>query len=878
MAQKIQVLIVEDQAADAELLVRELRRGGFDPAWQRVDTEPEYLRHLHAGLDLVLSDFQMPQFNGLRALELLKERGLEVPFIIVSGSIGEDVAVEAMKGGATDYLLKDRLTRLGAAVGHALEESRLRRERRKAEQALKLFRALVDRGNDSFEVVDPESGRFLDVNEKACVDHGYTREEYLARTVFDMDPGLTRANWAERVAAIRRGSPTSIETVHRRKDGTTFPVEVSVRCVQLEREYMVAAVRDISERKRNESALKLFRALVDRSNDAFEVVDPDTARFLDVNEKGCMDLGYTREEFLQLTVYDVDILGSREGWPETVRSVRANGFKQEQTMRRRKDGTTFPVEIRIKWVKLDREYMVAVVTDITERRRAEAALQESEERFRQLADKITEVFWMTNCESGDLLYVSPAYETIWGRTCASLYEAPHSWLTAIHLDDRARVEAALKEVARKGMYDEIYRIIRPDGGVRWIHDRGFPVANAEGRVYRIVGVAADITKQRQLEEQFRQAQKMEAMGTLAGGIAHDFNNILAAINGYTELAKMHATGNTKVLEYLGTVAKAGDRAVNLVRQILTFSRQQEVHRVPTQLHEAVAESVKLLRATIPTTIDFSISLAGDTPPVLADATQIHQIMMNLGTNAWHAMRERPGRLEVKLEKFAVDALIAGTHPQLRPGVYARLTVSDTGKGMDRATLERIFEPFFTTKEPGEGTGLGLSVVHGIMQDHDGAITVYSQPGEGTVFHLYFPAYAGTVSARDVPAGLISRGAGKRILLVDDEEMLAKMGQTTLEQLGYKVQALTSPAAALALVQADPRQFDLVITDQTMPEMTGMDLARQLQQIRPDLPIILNSGYSANLTAERTRAAGIREVLMKPHSIQTLAEAVQRALA
>jgi CheY-like chemotaxis protein len=341
---------------------------------------------------------------------------------------------------------------------------------------------------------------------------------------------------------------------------------------------------------------------------------------------------------------------------------------------------------------------------------------------------------------------------------------------------------------------------------------------------------------------------------------------------------MQAAGNVPVLDCLDTILKAGGRAVNLVRQILTFSRQQEVRRVPMQLTESVTESVMLLRATIPTTIDFSISLAGDTPPVLADATQIHQIVMNLGTNAWYAMRERPGRLEVKLEKFEVDALIAGTHAQLRPGPYVRLTVGDTGKGMDRATLARIFEPFFTTKEPGEGTGLGLAVVHGIMQEHEGAITVYSQPGEGTVFHLYFPARAGAVSKDDAPPAAVISGKGQRILFVDDEEILAVMGQKTLERLGYKVEAQTSVTAALALVRADPQRFDLIITDQTMPEMTGLDFARDLQEIRPDLPIILTSGYSANLTVERTRALGIREMLAKPHTIQTLAMTVQRALA
>jgi PAS domain S-box-containing protein len=750
--------LVEDNPLDAELVLRELRRAGYEPDWRRVDTEADFLASLRPDLDLILSDYEMPQFNGLRAQVLLNQSGLEVPFIIVSGTIGEETAVQAMKEGAADYLLKDRLTRLGQAVGHALDKNRLRQERQRAEEARKLFRALVDRSNDAFEVIDPVTARFLDMSDRGCVDLGYSREEIMTRAVFDIDPMVTAASWPELMRKARQLGGLIIEGRHQRKDGTLFPVELNIR-----------------------------------------------------------------------------------------------------------------------WVTLERDYVVTVVRNITERLSTEVALRESEERFRQLAENITEVFWIVDWATGGMLYVSAAYETIWGRTCASLYASPHDWVEAIHLDDRERVKEAFLTGAAEGKFNEIYRILQPDGTQRWIHDRGFPIRNKEGRVYRIAGIAADISRQRKLEDQMRQAQKMEAMGTLAGGIAHDFNNILAAMNGYTELAKMKARGNPAVQECLDTVLKAGARAVALVRQILTFSRQQEVQRKPIRLQEAVAEPLKLLRATIPATIEFDVTLDDRVPTVLADATQVHQIMMNLGTNAWHAMRDRPGQLTVKLEKFDVDAHLAGIHSQLHVGSYARLTVSDTGKGMDRVTMERIFEPFFTTKEPGEGTGLGLSVVHGIMQDHEGAITVYSEPGQGTVFHLYFPAHAGEASAGSHSPFVEVAGHGERILYVDDEEMLAQMGQKTLGQLGYAVEAQTSAAAALELVRTEPGRFDLVITDQNMPGITGVDLARELLQIRPGLPIILTTGYTANLTVEKVHALGIREMLVKPYTIQSLAMAVQRAV-
>jgi nitrogen-specific signal transduction histidine kinase/ActR/RegA family two-component response regulator len=391
-------------------------------------------------------------------------------------------------------------------------------------------------------------------------------------------------------------------------------------------------------------------------------------------------------------------------------------------------------------------------------------------------------------------------------------------------------------------------------------------------------VFRDITEVRRRDGELLKSSKLESIGLLAGGIAHDFNNILAAINGYTELARMILKENPEVREHLGAVLQATSRATDLARQILTFSRQQQPERRPIQLRPVVAESLKLLRATIPSTIEFDTSLATDAPMVLADATQIHQVLMNLGTNAWHAMKDRTGRLQVKLEKCVIDAAHAATQPGLRPGVYARVSVSDTGCGMDQATLRRIFEPSFTTKPPGEGPGLGLAVVHGIMDNHDGAVTVYSQPGDGTVFHLYVPEHAGEATVAAAEEGPVSRGHGERVLFVDDEDLLVRLGQKTLAALGYEVEVATQPAAALAMVRADPQRFALVLTDLTMPGMTGLLLASQLQQIRPGLPIVLMTGYSASLTSERVEAAGIRQLLLKSTSVHSLGAAVHAALS
>jgi PAS domain S-box-containing protein len=381
-----------------------------------------------------------------------------------------------------------------------------------------------------------------------------------------------------------------------------------------------------------------------------------------------------------------------------------------------------------------------------------------------------------------------------------------------------------------------------------------------------------------LEEQHRQSQKLEAVGTLAGGIAHDFNNILTAITGYTELAKLEAAANPLVTDHLNSVHTGARRAAELVRQILAFSRRQDQQRLSIDLRQITTEALALLRATIPTTVEINYTCDESILPVLADATSIHQVIVNLGTNGWHAMKDQPGVLEIRLSNFDCSTEFARTHPGLNAGRYVRLSVSDTGHGMEPAVVARIFEPFFTTKAPGEGTGLGLSVVHGIVQSHDGAIFVSTQPGEGTIFYLYLPVHSETPEA---PAGAAldaPNGSGERILLVDDEATLARMAQQILERLGYVVETHQDAAAALDAFLGNPTAYDLLVTDLTMPGLTGIELARQVLKFRPGLPIVLMSGYASTLTAERLQVLGIDTFLLKPHSMFSLATATHQALS
>ena len=406
----------------------------------------------------------------------------------------------------------------------------------------------------------------------------------------------------------------------------------------------------------------------------------------------------------------------------------------------------------------------------------------------------------------------------------------------------------------------------------------------KGRPVKVSVVLNDITelkivkrKEEELEAQLRQVQKMEAIGSLAGGIAHDFNNLLFPIIGYTELITDDVPEGSKAQRYLNGILKAANRAIDLVQQILAFSRQTEKERRPVQIQSIVKEAGKLLRSSIPKNIEIRQEIEGDCRPVMADPIQIHQVVMNLCTNAYHSMREKGGVLEVTLMEEEIGVYDLKADLGLSPGTYLRLTVNETGHGMDKAVMSRIFDPYFTTKAPGEGTGMGLSVVHGIVKGHGGEIEVHSEPKKGTTFHVHLPILdIGALEPEAISQEPIQRGS-ERILLVEDEELIVQMLEPILEGIGYHVTSRTSSVEALKAFEARPDRFDLVITDMTMPNMTGAELAPRLLKIRPDIPIILCTGFNAMIDEKRAKAIGIREYVMKPIVRHEIARTIRRVL-
>jgi len=655
-------------------------------------------------------------------------------------------------------------------------------------------------------------------------------------------------------------------------------------------EYILCTGRDITEQKKSEDALKQseskYRELVQHANSI--IIRFDTrGRVAFFNEFAQSFFGFLEDEILGQNVIGT-ILPQTESSGRDLQAMfqdmvqNPSRYVHNENENIKRDGT----RVWIAWTNkaiLDQNgnisEILSIGMDITDRRRTAGALTESEATLKSIfraaptgigmvTNRILEQVNERLCEM-----VGYTAEELVGQSAIILYpdEEEFRWVG----------EEKYRQISKRGTGTVETRWKCKDGSVIDVLLSSTPI-DSDNPTAAVTFTALDITDRKHAEEeklkleaQLQKAQKMESIGTLAGGIAHDFNNILGAVIGFTELSLHQTEKGSELRENLNEVLKAGNRAKELVRQILTFSRQVDQEQKPVQMKSIVKEALTLLRASLPTTIDIQRDISSDSL-IMGDATQIHQVLMNLCTNAGHAMAQKGGVLEVMLSDVQLGEDFTIRRPDMNPGAYIKLTVSDTGHGMPKHVLDQIFDPFFSTKDKGEGTGMGLAVVHGIVKSHGGEVYAYSEQGKGSTFTIFFPAFKRRKELENEDREPIPTGS-ERILFVDDEPALADIGKLTLESLGYKVRTRYSSIEALELFKNQPEAFDLVITDMTMPKMTGDDLARELMGIRPDIPIILCTGYSSKIDERQAKMIGIRDFVLKPMLRRQIATAIRKVL-
>jgi PAS domain S-box-containing protein len=673
-----------------------------------------------------------------------------------------------------------------------------------------------------------------------------------------------------------------LEVLKMGEEPTYEELEQRVRELEKENIDLKESGQLMQEREKKDEALReserTYREIFENSSDFIYTLDLK-GTLTDAN-KAAEDLtGYTRNELIGMSYKDFLPEDSHKSILQAFKQVYNEGkplkdFPIEVII---KDGTKRFFEICVTPLRKGKEVIgyQGSLRDITKRKLSEEELRKSEEHYRSVFQDSRDAIYITT-RDGKFIDANQSALDLFGYSREEMASV-NALQLYVRPDDSVKFR---KEIEKKGFLRE-YGItyLKKDGTeIDCLVNATVRRAN-DGTIQAYQGIIHDITARKKVKTQLIQAQKMEAIGTLAGGIAHDFNNILGAIIGYTEIAGLRLPEDNKAKESLKEVLNAGRRARDLVKQILAFSRKQEQEKIPIQISPIVKEGIKLLRSSLPSNIEIRQSIESDTGIVDADPTQIHQILMNLCVNAGHAMRKEGGVLEIGIRNVEIEGWDSESgYLDMTPGPYLLLYVSDTGEGITPDVLHHIFEPYFTTKEKSEGTGLGLSVVHGIVNSYGGTIKVYSEPGKKTTFHVYLPRIKEAkemVGVEDRPSVLPT--GQERVLFVDDELVLVEIGKQMLEWLGYEVTIRTSSVEALELFRRKPDHFDVVITDMTMPNMTGDMLSIELMQIRPDIPIILCTGFSERISEEKAKLLGIKAFVMKPLVIRDLANAVRKAL-
>ena len=866
------ILIVEDQRVVAEDIKQSLSQMGYDVSGIVSSGEEVAAAVESRKTDLVLMDIMLKgRMNGIDAAGQLNNH-FDIPVVYLTAYADEDILKRAKTTEPYGYIVKPFDEReLKVSIEIALYKHRMER---KLKENREWFATTLNSIGDAVIATDPE-GRVRFMNPVAEDLTGWNRDESLGRPleeVFQIVNEHTRERVENPVAkVIATGNVIGLanHTVLIGRDGREFPIRDSGAPIRLENGGLLGVVlvfRDVTAEQRAELALRKseakYRDLVESANSIILRFGP-RGRITFFNDFAQKFFGFSEEEIIGRNILgnivpETDSSGRdlKAMVAEMLQNPENFNFNENENIKR--NGERVWIAWRNRAILNEDGELVEILSvgiDISDRKRAEEDRIRLETAINSAAESV-----MITDDRGLLQYVNPAFENITGYAQdEALGQNPRILKSGRH--DPSFYEKLWETISGGAVWKGHFINKNKQGHIFEEDATISPVKNDAGKIINYVGVKRDVTAEISRERQFRQAQKMEALGALAGGIAHDFNNILSSIIGFSEIALSKLASSTEVHSYLQEVLNAGMRARELVRQILTFSRQADQELQPVQVKLIAKEVLKMLRASLPATIEIRQDIRSDRT-VLADPTQIHQILMNLCTNASHAMQEKGGILTVSLTDEELGEEFAERHRDVAPGSFIRLKVSDTGHGMPSDILENIFDPFFTTKKREEGTGLGLSVVHGIVKGHGGFVTVSSKIGRGSTFEVYLPViHSGRSPALESSAP--QRGGNEHILLVDDEKPLVDLERSFLEQKGYRVSTRTSSVEALELFKAKPKAFDLVITDMTMPNMTGKDLAREIMRIRPEIPIIICTGFSREMTPESAQKAGIRAFIRKP---------------
>ncbi|WP_321493870.1 PAS domain S-box protein [uncultured Desulfobacter sp.] len=637
-----------------------------------------------------------------------------------------------------------------------------------------------------------------------------------------------------------------------------------------------------------------YRLLADNATDTIWIVQLSDFKMRYISPSIEYLLGYTPSEFIHLDIKDYMTQPSLEKVPVIISeqldqdldpgldSKRLEAIELELI---KKDGTTIWVEITANFLKNDAgefDRILGISRDISGRKHTDEALQRTTELLRE-AGRIAKVGgWSIDVESKAIIW-SDEMNDIHERQTSSppMFDGVTGFIAP---EWQEKIQNSYYRCVDEGRsLDEEFEIITAQGHRRWVHATGEAVKDDTGKITRITGALQDISERihadeekKKLQQHLAQVRKMEAIGVLAGGIAHDFNNILSGVMGFTDLAMHEAKDNETLKRYLDQVSASSLRARDLVRHILTFSRKSDVEKQPVDIKPIIKESLKFIRASLPASIKIQHDLKIEHGRVFGDATQVYQILMGLFTNAGYAMKDKGGVLDVILNRVKLDDTRTGYWRNISAGEFIEIIVSDTGCGIQEKYLDRIFEPFFTTKERGEGTGMGLATVYGIIKEMDGAISVYSEVGAGTTFRVLLPEHSQVQPSEKKVTAVLKEGRGN-ILVVDDEKIIAEANCELLTMLGYSVTMLTDSIEAIENVKNNPTQYDLVLTDMTMPHMDGFELAKQIKKINPDISIVLVTGFSHGLTEEKCRDAGITNMVMKPMTASELSLTIKKAM-